>query len=83
MAGVMGNSVSVVQFVELINRRNRFSKDAPTVRQGWNSIAEEILLQTGNYKGFKLLGPNEVPNGQLPGFVPEGSGDQTRRFWRL
>ena len=83
VARVVYNTVSVAQLVELINRRNRFSQDDPPVRQGWNSIVEEILLRTGNYKGFKLLGPGEVPVGHLPGLVNEGSGDQTRRFWRL
>ncbi len=80
---LVANTVSVKQLVGLINRRNRFSRDPPTVRQGWNSIAEEVLLQTGHYRGFKLLGPNEVPVGHLPGLVEDGLGDQTRRMWRV
>ena len=83
MVRVANNTVSVRHLVEIINRRNRFSREAATVRQGWNFIAEEILLQTGNYRGFNLLGPNEVPAGELPGINEAGKADETRRRWRL
>jgi hypothetical protein len=78
----VADTLQIQQLVGLVNRLNRFSKDEPPVRKGWNLIVEEVLLQTGNYKGFKLLGPDEVPDGHIPGVGEGGSkGDQTRILW--
>jgi hypothetical protein len=80
----VSDTVAVEELVAIVNRRNRFSKDLPLVRQGWNSLTEDVLLMTGKYKGSRLLGPDEVPAGEMPGLMEGGrNGDRTRRFWRL
>ena len=50
-----------------INRKNRESTCEAKVREGWNSMLEDILFQTGNYNGFGFLTPDKVPSGHKPG----------------
>ncbi len=57
----------VEKLKELINYRNRHSTCSAEVRKGWNSLFVDILLEMGNYEGFRYLNPDEVPAGQLAG----------------
>ena len=69
--------------ITVVNRRNKFSTCDPKVREGWNNILEEVLVQTGNYSGYVYLGPSDVPKGQLPGVDDDGNKpDETRRCYR-
>ena len=36
-------------------------------RQGVMTMLENVLMSTGNYKGFRYLSIDEVPRGHLPG----------------
>ena len=36
-------------------------------RQGVMTMLENVLMSTGNYKGFRYLGKDEVPKGHQPG----------------
>ena len=40
-------------------------------RQGVMTMLENILLSTGNYKGFRYLALDEVPAGRMPGIRRE------------
>ena len=50
-----------------VNRRNQESTCNADKRAGWNSMLEEVLHSTGNYKGFGFLTPDKVPEGKAPG----------------
>lgn len=64
-----------------INRRLELSTCAPEVRRGMASVLEEILHDSGNYKGFQLL---ESANGR---YEQQGNerryvaDDDTRRYY--
>ena len=36
-------------------------------RHGIMNMIENVLMSTGNYKGFRYLALNEVPEGAMPG----------------
>jgi len=67
-------TLSVETLRSEVNRRNRESTCSPEVRQGWNSILESMLMATGNYRGFRFLTPDKVPDGKAPG-IKENQGD--------
>lgn len=57
-----------VEFV--VNRANTMlakSTCSAEVRQGVINFLEDILHETGNYKGFRYLLQEEIPEGQKPG----------------
>ena len=62
-------TIKVADLIAIVNRRNRSSTCSPLVRMGWNSLLEEVLVETGNYAGFLLLSPDEVPEDEKPGIV--------------
>jgi hypothetical protein len=81
---------NVAQLVETVNRRNRHSNCTPDVRQGWNSLLEEVLLEAGQYKGYNYLRFDDVAEDVLPGIILNHRGegehefpDETRRFYYL
>ena len=53
------------------------SYSTPDVRQGLMDALEYVLHQSGNYKGFRYLLLNEVPDGELPGMVVHGTIEDT------
>ena len=57
----------VNEFRDWVNERNRTSTCAPEIRQGWNTALENVLHDTGNYRGYGYLTEDEVPAGQRPG----------------
>lgn len=76
----------VADLLEKINHRNMTSTCSSEVRDGWNSIMEEVLMRTNNYAGFSYLTAKEVPNGMLPGIAQEVDGtnmfpDETRKMF--
>lgn len=54
-----------------INGRNRQSICSADCRNAWNSVLADILMDTGNYEGFRYLDKDEVPAGELPGIERE------------
>jgi len=88
---------SVLDMIELVNRRNLESTCSPDVRQGWNSLLEDMLHATGNYSGFGYYSNDDLPSTVQPGVRVEttdmGRGvaddmnerfrdcDDTRRFY--
>lgn len=60
-------NIAVQRLIESVNAQNAGSTCSPEVRAGWNSLLENVLHETGNYRGFSYLNEFEVPKGQLPG----------------
>ena len=75
----------VVDIAKLVNEQNRCSTCSPLIREGWNTLLEEILHDTGNYRGYGYLRSKDVPKGELPGIDGEEGNfthpDETRRFY--
>jgi hypothetical protein len=46
------------------------------VRQGMIEVLTTVLFSTDNYRGFRYLGPTEVPYGKLPGIHPDAIVDK-------
>jgi hypothetical protein len=64
------------------------SQMSPECRRGMAVVLKFALSETGNYKGYWNLRPNEVPVGELPGIIfdesPEHNHqypDDSRRFY--
>ncbi len=43
-----------------VDKMNRESSCEPKVREGWNHLLEEILMETENYNGFRYLNIDEI-----------------------
>ena len=58
----------VRKFVDLINRQLAVCSGSADIRLGVISVAEQVLSETDNYKGFRYLHQNEMEfHNQLPG----------------
>ena len=68
-------TISVEFIKDIINYKNHMSTCAPEVRRGWNSILQDILMQTGNYRGFYYLRSGEVPDSEVAGILTNAQGD--------
>lgn len=86
----------VAELLYMVNHRNKYSTCEAAVRDGWNYILMEVLLATGNYKGYSYLYSHEIPAGHLPGIRDNGAGvenmtveerfhnvDETRRIYHV
>lgn len=60
-------TVKVEDLVKLVNARNKKSTCSPDIRQGWNSMLEDVLHSTGNYQGYGYYTVEDLPEGQAPG----------------
>lgn len=49
----------------------------PAQRQGMMNVLEMILMESKNYKGFRYLLLNEVPETALPGMIVNGTVENT------
>ena len=58
---------NVEAFKQSINRMLAGSVIEPEGRKSMLIILEDVLMQTGNYKGFRYLTEKEVPVGHKPG----------------
>ena len=66
-----------------INRSLAFSECSSDIRKGQIIIAERLLFSAGIYKGFKFLIQEEVPVGQKPGMIVDGTVESTPRHIAL
>ena len=73
-------TISVQDLKDSINNRNRKSTCAADVRHGWNAIISEALMETKNYRGYRFLTANEVPDGHKPGVVTVAVGPMKYEF---
>ena len=60
-------TIKLEKLVELVNERNRKSTCSSEVRQGWNSLLEQALMESDNYQGFYYLETKDVPKHHAPG----------------
>lgn len=56
----------------------KVAEDSADRRQGHIDVIVEILTYAGNYGGFRYLGVDEVPAGQLPGIRGEPPREHDR-----
>lgn len=57
----------VDKFRNLINNMLAGSVCSAEERKFMLIILEHVLMETGNYQGYKYLGSDKVPEGHLPG----------------
>ena len=62
-------TIEVEKIKEQLNKFLANGTLSPDFRQGVIFSLEEILWQTGNYKGFRYLEKHEVPEGQDAGII--------------
>lgn len=79
-------TINVADVRESANQILAASTTSPDVRLGICSMLEKILMDSGNYKGYRYLGSTEVPEGQDPGIRWIGEliceyPDKSRRFY--
>ena len=65
-------TIAVAEFVEMMNRCLKNSICNGDIRSGMICAVEQVLHKTGNYKGFRYLLQDEVPEGERPGIIYEG-----------
>jgi hypothetical protein len=74
---------NVKAIVERANYQLSHSVLGPDFRYGVRSMVEEILFSTSNYKGYRHLTKDEVPQGHVPGIYMDVDGKMlpdTERF---
>lgn len=70
----MRKTLSVKQLVQCANAMLKNSVNSPSYRAGVQSMVEEILHTSGNYKGFRYLKQEEVPPQKWPGIHTQADG---------
>ena len=86
----MPKTVKIADLIDEVNRRNECSSCEPSVRQGWNSLLESILMGADVYNGFGYVTELKFPANTLDGCVvgmdkdEDGNNifpDETRRYY--
>lgn len=67
-------TLNVKALVEYANFQLRESVTGREHRRGIQTMVEQILMDSGNYKGFRYLKEDEVPEGHLPGIQMSADG---------
>jgi hypothetical protein len=70
----MKKTFNVDAYRTMVNECLALSECNADVRKGMLTMLEEILHQTGNYKGFQYLMQNQVPADQKPGIFVNFTG---------
>ena len=84
-------TIKINDLIEHVNKLNRESTVDPKVRQGWNSLLEDILHQSNVYAGFGYLteeqmqaaGHNKPMSSlpkQLPGIIRDEDRPENNQF---
>lgn len=60
-------NIPVKEFVNMGNQILRDCRENADFRKGVFLVMEEVLMQTGQYQGFRYLTEKEVPEGEDPG----------------
>lgn len=56
-------TVSVEAIVDQVNASLKESTCSPDIRYGMCTVVEQVLMESGNYRGFRFLSQEELPNG--------------------
>ncbi len=76
-------TVRLRELIDWVNQRNATSTCEPSVREGWNSLLNSILMAADAYKGFNYLRLDELKGeaeGKPPGIVFDPSGENRHEF---
>jgi hypothetical protein len=65
---------------DTINKCLRESTCSPLERDAMSSILESVLMDSGNYRGFRYLTYSEVPLGCEPGIEEQQGSDGILSF---
>lgn len=68
-------TVNIIDLRIKVNDMIRLSTCSKDVRRGMIAVLETMLLDTGNYNGFRYLEADEVPEGSQPGIVRTDDGN--------
>lgn len=68
-------TVDVQQLINTTNQILRTSTCDAHLRKGWCAALEWVLHETGNYRGYRYLTADEVPQGQAPGIRMSALGE--------
>ena len=60
---------SIAKLLHTVNKRNERSTCSAEVRQGWNSLLSDVLMEADVYAGYNYLGPEDIPVGARPGIA--------------
>ena len=80
-------TVRIAKILENVNYRNKHSTCVPGIREGWNTMLEEILMDADAYAGYGYYEKKDVPEGCEPGIIRHDDPtdnefpDETRRFY--
>lgn len=72
----MRKTFNVNEYRDKVNHYLAISTCNKDVRQGMIGVLESVLLDTGNYRGFRYLAIVEVPDGHLPGIQQADSYEE-------
>jgi hypothetical protein len=73
----MAKKLNVADFTETINHALIVSTCSPMIRQGLINALEQALHMSNNYCGYRHLMLCDVPDGELPGIVVQGTIEAT------
>lgn len=75
-------TVDINAIIEMANTllKESTSPAGKHIRHGVQLLLEDILHESGNYRGFRYLNQSEVPEGDLPGIIWNGNDDGSHSF---
>jgi len=76
-------TVHLREVVQWVNERNATSTCQPAIREGWNALANSLLMDADAYAGFGYLRADELvgeAHGKPPGIIPDASGENRHQF---
>ena len=65
----------VEDLVIAVNRKLRNGIDTIDTRYGMIALIEQVLHDSGNYKGYRFLTQAEIPSSHKPGIHTDTNGD--------
>lgn len=65
----MRKTISIIDLINEVNKRNAESTCAAGIRMGWNAMLEHYLHENNCYKGYNNLTREQVPLGHKPGIL--------------
>ena len=76
-------TIHLRELLEWVNQRNATSTCLPSVREGWNSLVNSMLMQADAYIGFQFLTAEDLADnakGLPPGIIWNADGTDRHTF---
>jgi len=67
-------TINVKALVNYANWQLKQSVTDQGHRRGIQTMVEQVLMESGNYRGFRYLKQDEVPQGHIPGIYMDADG---------